>query len=91
VTTIAFTPNNSTAPPFQALVTLDGQTYTMSTRWSVYRTDWMVSLTDQSNNLIMNMPLIGSPPNFDIPLFPGLLRTSTILYRVASSSFEVTP
>ena len=90
-TLIPFTPNNTTKPPFQAGVTLDGQYYTLFTMWNVYRGDWYVSLSDQSGNIVMNMPLIGSPPKFDIPLFPGLFKTSKVVYRVYTTTFEITP
>ena len=88
-TAITFAPNNSQAPPFQVSVTLDGVSYLMVVVWSVYRQDWMVSLADQSGNIVINQPLIGSPPNADIPLFPGLLKTSTILFRVSTQQFEI--
>ena len=91
MTTIPFTPNNSASPPFQAVVTLDGSSYSISTMWNSYRSDWYIQLRDQSGNLLVNQPLIGSPPSSDIPLFPDTLTTSTILYRVATQQFEITP
>ena len=91
MTTIPFTPNNSNAPPFQALVTLDGVSYNLITMWNLYRGDWYVNLTDQSGNVIINQPLIGSPPDFNIYLFPGLFLTSTVLYRVSTGNFEIGP
>jgi hypothetical protein len=91
LTTIAFTFNNAVAPPFQASVTLDGVSYALITKWSVYRMDWMVSLSDQSGNVVVNQPLIGSPPNYNIPLFPGMFQTSSILYRTGTNQFEITP
>jgi hypothetical protein len=89
MTTIAFAPNSQNAPPFQALVTLDGNSYNLVAMWNLYRGDWYISLTDQSGNLIVNQPLIGSPPDADILLAPGIFQTSTLLYRVASQQFEV--
>jgi hypothetical protein len=91
LTTIAFSPNNAQAPPFQVSVTLDGVSYLMVTRWSTYRQDWMVSLSDQSGNVVINQALIGSPPNADIPLFPGLFQTSTVVFRVSTQQFEIGP
>lgn len=88
---IPFTPSNTAAPPFQVTVTLDGNAYSMQTRWSAYIGDWMVSITDSSGVLKCNMPLIGSPPNSDIPLFPGLFTTSITVFRQAAQQFEITP
>jgi hypothetical protein len=91
VTTIPFTPNNTSSPPFQTTVTLDGTSYSLSTMSNFYGKRWYVQLTDQSGNIIQNMPLIGSPPNFDIYLFPGLFTTSTVLYRIGTGMFEIGP
>jgi len=89
--TIAFTPNNSAAPPFQVSVTLDGVSYSMITMWSTYSQRWYVSLNDQSGNVVVNQAMIGSPPGFDIRLFPGLFMTSTVVYRVSTNQFEIGP
>ena len=92
MTTIAFQPNNSASPPFQAQVTLDGVSYSMITMANFYAANrWYVQLYDQSGNLVQNMPLIGSPPDFNIYLFPALFQTSTILYRVSTGLFEINP
>lgn len=98
MTTIAFTPSASAAPPFQTTVTLDGTAYSLVTTWNFYRggdngegDGWYYSLTDQSGTLIVNAPLIGSPPDADILLAPGLFVTSTLLYRADTGLFEVGP
>ena len=86
---IPFTPSPTAAPPFTAIVTLDGAPYSLATMWNLYSGRWYVSLTDQSGNLIINQPLIGSPPNYDIYLAPGIFTTSTLLYRTGTNNFEV--
>ena len=91
MTTIAFAPNNSIAPPFQALVTLDGVSYSMITMWNFYAGRWYVMLQDQSGNVVQNMPLIGSPPNYQINLFAGLFLNSTVAYYPSTSSFVINP
>jgi len=91
MTTIAFAPSTTATPPFQANVTLDGVSYSMITMWNLYRGDWYVSLMDQSGNVVINQPLIGSPPDSNTYLFPGLFTTSTVLYRVATGMFEIGP
>ena len=91
MTTIPFTPNNTASPPFQVPVTLDGVSYSMLTMSNFYASRWYVQLNDQSGNVVRNMPLIGSPPDFNIYLFPGLCQTSTVLYRVSTGMFEFGP
>ena len=69
MTTIAFQPNNSASPPFQAQVTLDGVSYSMITMANFYAANrWYVQLYDQSGNLVQNMPLIGSPQGPQAPV-----------------------
>lgn len=89
-TIIPFTPSPVAAPPFSAIVTLDGSSYSLVTMWNFYSSRWYFSLTDQFGNLTINAPLIGSPPNANIYLAPGIFTTSTLLYRVSTSSFEIT-
>jgi len=91
MTIIAFTPSLTAAPPFSANVTLDGASYTLLVFWNIYSARWYVSLTDQFGNLTINQPLIGSPPNANIYLFPGIFTSSTALYRPSTSNFEITP
>jgi hypothetical protein len=93
LTTIAFTPvdGNISAPPFQATVQLDTQPYNLVAAWNQYRQDWYVQLVDQGGNVVCNQPLVGSPPNYVTPLFPGLFVQSLIYYDVASGTFVVTP
>lgn len=90
-TLIPFTPSVTAAPPFSALVTLDGASYSLVAMWNVYAGRWYFSLTDQNGNLIINQPLIGSPPNANIYLAPGVFTSSTILFRVATQNFEIVP
>jgi hypothetical protein len=90
VTIIPFTPDPVTAPPFSANVTLDGATYSLVTMWNFYSSRWFFSLSDQFGNLVVNQPLIGSPPNAQILLAPGFFMSSTLVYRVATNNFEVT-
>lgn len=88
---IPFNPSQTAAPPFSAIVTLDGSAYSLSTMWNLYRGAWYLQLADQSGNLVVFQPLIGSPPNADILLAPGIFQTSTLLYRVSANQFEIGP
>jgi hypothetical protein len=91
VTVIPFAPNSNNAPPFTALVTLDGTAYSLTAMWNLYRGGWYINLVDQSGNLILNQPLIASPDTYDIPLAPGTFTASTIVYRDSSRQFEIVP
>ena len=88
---IPFTPSNTAAPPFQTTVTLDGNSYSLVTMWNLYSFRWYVSITDSSGALVCNQPLVGSPNEADIPLFPGFFMTSTIVFRAPSQQFEISP
>lgn len=88
---VAFQPNNTASPPFQANFTLDGSSYSGAAWWNIAGQRWYFSLTDQSGNNIWTGPLIGSPLNFNILLAPGIFKTSTLLYRADTGNFEQTP
>lgn len=75
-------------PPFQFQATLDGAIYTVQTKWNVTGQRWYVYIYDQSANLIVTLPMIGSPTNYDISLTDGYF-TTTLVFRVATQSFEV--
>lgn len=91
MTIIPFTPNNNQSPPFQAIFTLDGVGYNVSATWNVYAQRWYLNIADASGNIVWTGALVGSPLNFDIYLALGIFTTSTIVYRIDSGNFEVTP
>lgn len=91
MTTILFDPSPTSSPPFQVSVTLDGVPYSFAAMWNFYRQGWYFSLTNQAGNIIVNQPLIGSPPDSDIYLAPGMFMTSTLVYRVSTGNIEVGP
>ncbi len=83
---------SSTAPvPFQAIVTLEGNQYSLTVFWNLYGQRWYFSIQDLSGNMIVTMPLIGSPLGSDINLVFNLFQTSTLIFREDSNQFEVTP
>jgi hypothetical protein len=90
LTLIPFLPRTNASPPFSAVVTLDGTAYTMIVMWNFYRGDWYFLLTDEAGNIVVNQPLIGSPPNANMYLAPGLFAFSKILYRATTGNFEIT-
>jgi hypothetical protein len=93
-TLIPFTPSATANPAFQTTVVLDGVSYMFVAMWNFYSGRFYFSLTDQNGNLIINMPLIGSPPGTDILLgvtVPPTFTTSTLVYRPSTGNIEVTP
>ena len=91
MTLIPFQVSQTSAPPFQATMTLDGQSYTGSATWNVTGQRWYFTLTDLNGNVVWSGALVGSPSTADIYLAPGLFTASTVLYREDTGNFEVNP
>ncbi len=91
MTVIPFVVSSTATVPFQAIVTLDGSQYSLTTTWNFYGQRWYFSIQDLSGNLILTMPLIGSPLTSDINLVYNIFQTSTLVFREDSNQFEVTP
>jgi hypothetical protein len=90
-TLIAFSPNPNAAPPFQAIVTLDGASVIMTATWNVAGNRWYLTLTDQAGNLLWSGALVGSPLTANIYLASDVFQISTILYRADTGNFEIVP
>ena len=88
-TYIQFKPQPNT--PFQFNLTLDSVAYVAIVTWNVYGQRYYVGIYNTSKTLIMLRPLIGSPPEYDINLVFNYFKTSTLVYRVSTNNFEVTP
>ena len=83
--------NPSSTANFQFNPTLDGITYVAICTWNAYGQRSYISIYDNARNLIFSRPIIGSPNEADINLLFGYFTTSTLLYRVSSQNFEITP
>ena len=59
-----FTP--TAQAPFQFQPTLDGQTYSIFVTWNLYGQRYYVNVYDLSGNLIVALPVIGSPSSKSI-------------------------
>jgi hypothetical protein len=75
---------------FQFQPTLDGQQYTAIINWNLFGERYYFNLYTLQGDLILCLALIGSPPGYDISLVAGYF-TSTLVFRAASSQFEVSP
>ena len=90
-TYVAFAPSTTSAPPFSFQATLGGAAYTVSASWNFATQRWYLGLTDQFGNVVLNVPMVGSPAQ--IPLealswasgFATAIAPSYLGYRVGSS------
>ena len=76
---------------FQFNPTLDGVGYVAVCTYNNYSPRYYISIYDLSRNLIMTRPIVGSPDNYDINILAGFFTNSTMVYRVSSAQFEITP
>ena len=83
---IIFTPSNNSN--FQFQVTLDGSQYNIIVNWNIYGERYYVNIYDVNNTLVVCLPLIGSPLNYNISLTAGYFTTQ-LVYRVQNNQFEV--
>jgi len=83
---IRFTPSNNSN--FQFQVTLDGSQYNIIVNWNIYGERYYVNIYDVNNTLVVCLPLIGSPLNYNISLTAGYFTTQ-LVYRVQNNQFEV--
>ncbi len=73
---------------FQA--TLDGLKYNVVITWNIYSQRYYLTIYDLNNNLVLTLPLIGSPNDFDISMTKGYFN-SKLIYRAQSNQFEISP
>ena len=59
-----FTPNNQ--GPFQFSPELDGNTYNVQVTWSLFGARYYVNVYDLAQNLIVALPMIGSPSAYNL-------------------------
>lgn len=88
-TVVPFKP--SSTANFQFNLTLDGNSYTAICTWYAYGARYYISIYDTFNTLIVMCPIVGSPDGYDINLVFGYFQTSTLVYRVSTQSFEISP
>jgi hypothetical protein len=87
-TSVVFNP--SPRQPFQFLATLDDAAYNVTVKWNVSGQRWYVFVDGPDGTNVVTLPLVGSPPGYDISLVAGYF-TSTLVYRTSSETFEVSP
>jgi hypothetical protein len=97
-TVTPFTPPANAPFQFQATllgptanVTSTGTTFNISVPWNVSGQRFYLLITDQGGNLVLNTPLIASPPGYEFNLVAGWFSESSLVFLEATSQFEVTP
>lgn len=88
MTTYLFAP--SPTAPFQFQPTLDGEVYHVVVTWNLFGQRYYVNVMTTSGALVLCLPMIGSPPDYDISLTAGYF-TSTLVWRPSAGWFEVLP
>jgi len=73
---------------FQFSATLDGVTYTLIVTWNLFGQRYYLTCYTLQGVVVFNVPLIGSPDNYNINLAAGYFKTP-IIFRASSQSFEV--
>lgn len=83
---VQFNPTANANFQFQAI--FDGQNYIVIVTWNLFGQRFYINIYDTSGNLILSMPVIGSPNDFNISMTSGYFATK-LIYRVQSNNFEV--
>jgi len=89
MTTVSFNPSPNAN--FQFNATFDGRSYVVVCTYNNYSPRYYINIYDSARNLIVTRAMVGSPDNYDINLLFGYFNTSTMVYRVSNSQFEITP
>ena len=88
MTPVHFLPSTTSLFQFQAI--LDLSTYTVILTWALFGQRYYVNIYDVAANLVVSLPLISSPDNYDISMTAGYFY-STLVFRASTQSFEITP
>lgn len=92
MTTIAFSPLATQAPPFSANMTLDGASILFSAFWNFYAQRYYFTLQDQSGNTVLHAPLVGSPMSgTPVNLVFGVMTSSTLYYYPDTGQLVIDP
>lgn len=74
----------SPVAPYQFAPTFDGQQYNVIVTWNVYGQRWYINVYDLSNNLIVSLPMTGSPTGIAIQSLAWDVTTTTATVETVS-------
>ncbi|TKI08340.1 phage baseplate plug family protein [Martelella alba] len=77
-----------TSGAFSFKPTLDGALYNATVTWNIFGQRWYLNIFDSNSTLVLTLPMVGSPADYDISLTAGYFTTK-IVYRIANSQIEV--
>lgn len=101
MTATPFAPSAIAAQQFQAVLTnnvaslanafVGTATYNVTVLWNTYGQRWFVLISDQNGNVIVNKPLVSSPPGYPISMIAGYFTGSSMVFLEGTETFLVTP
>ena len=83
---IKFTPTDTANFQFQA--DFDGSSYNIIVNWSLAGLRYYVNIYTTQGVLVVCLPLIESPDDYDISMTAGYFATQ-LVYRASTGNFEV--
>ena len=83
---VPFLPSQTANFQFQA--TLDGRACIVIVTWCLFGERYYVNIYGTDTVLILSIPLIGSPNDFNISMTAGYFATKMV-FRAASQNFEI--
>lgn len=86
MTVIDFAPSTTSVFTFQP--TLEGTVYTCIVSWNLAGQRYYIACYSLAGVLVFNLPLIGSPVDYDISITAGYFATKMV-FRAQSSTIEV--
>lgn len=69
---------------------LDGAVYNCRIRWNISAQRWYILITDNSGNILLNTPAVGSTNESGINLIAGVFSRTTMIWREQNGLIEVT-
>jgi hypothetical protein len=88
-TFVPFTPSPREAFSFSA--NMDGTACQFTVTWNVYGQRWYLTCATGNGRLVFHRAMVGSPCHGEINLAWGYFSVSTLIFRIDTQNFEITP
>lgn len=73
-------------------LTLDGNVYISTIYWNIFGQRLYINISDQYGNSVLNLPMIGSPPDTTVVnMLAGYFTSSTLYYYPSNQLMAVSP
>ena len=83
-----FQPNSNGTQAFQFQAFFDGSLCLVKITWNVAGQRYYANVYDETNTLVVCIPVVGSPPDYNISLTAGYF-TTMLVFRQTMNQFEV--